>query len=39
MSVIRVAVIVIQVVGMVKVGKGEDYRLPVLGDLAERSMA
>lgn len=36
---IRLAVIIIQVVGMVKVGKGEDYRLPVLGDLAERSMA
>jgi uncharacterized membrane protein len=37
-SLVRLAVIVIQIVGMVKVIKGEDYHLPVIGDLAARSM-
>ena len=37
-SALRAVVIVIQIVGMVKVIKGEDYHLPVIGDLAARSM-
>ena len=38
LSAVHAAVIVIQIVGMVKVIKGEDYHLPVIGDLAARSM-
>jgi uncharacterized membrane protein len=38
LSAVRLAVIFIQVVGMVKAAKGEDYHLPVVGDLAARSM-
>jgi uncharacterized membrane protein len=37
-SALRLAVIVIQIVGMVKVIKGEEFHLPVVGDLAARSM-
>ena len=38
-SVIELAVVIIQVVGMVKCFKREDFHLPVLGELAARSMA
>jgi uncharacterized membrane protein len=35
---LRVAVIVIQIVGIVKTVKGEQFHLPIVGELAERSM-
>ena len=37
-SVIYVALLIIQVVGMAKTAKGEPFHLPILGDIAERSM-
>jgi uncharacterized membrane protein len=37
-SAVQMAVVVIQVVGIAKTAKGEPFHLPVLGDIAERSM-
>jgi len=37
-SAVRLAVIVIQIFGMIKAVKGEEFHLPVIGDLAARSM-
>jgi uncharacterized membrane protein len=35
---LHMALLIIQVVGMVKAAKGEPFHLPILGDIAERSM-
>ncbi len=37
-SVLKLAVVVIQVVGMVQTAKGMSFHIPVIGDIAERSM-
>ncbi len=37
-STLRMAMLVIQIVGIVKTVKGEQFHLPVVGELAERSM-
>ena len=37
-SALHVALLIIQVVGIAKTAKGEPFHLPILGDIAERSM-
>lgn len=36
---IKLAVIIAQIVGIIKVRKNQEYRLPILSELADKSMA